>query len=250
MNPARNLMKKYRFRLLLWMLFLLPFVPLSKDEVLAQGNALLTGFALPKHDVASKLPELSILEAKSMLGPSAVIVQGTVTAVSESGQAIQIQDASGGLQVRLSGLEPSIQSGDAIRVHGYVADHQGIMEIRPASGGVKVLKHGKPVPPPKALTSSELLHPNRAEAIKGTRVRVTGVLGQIPDQDPASNGSVTIPLQTAQGSKLSLRIPHSWVTALSLQQGSSYEVTAVLGQFHRQYLLVPQTKDDLIRVDS
>jgi hypothetical protein len=245
--PALQMIRKYRVRLLLWLLMLLPFVPWSMEEVLAQGTSLLAGPSMPTHNIHNGLPKLSILEAKSMLGPSPVIVTGVVTAVGEQGEhsrLLHIQDDSGGLQVTVDQLQEPVAAGDRIQVRGQVVDHRGSMEIRSTAKGVAVLGHGKPVPAPKALSFSDMKNARQVEAIKGTRVRVTGVLDAA--DAPTGAQSSSLRLQTMDGMKLSLRVPADW--EFKPQQGQRYEVTAMFGQFHNEYILVPQTIDDLIQL--
>ncbi|HSL34065.1 MAG TPA: OB-fold nucleic acid binding domain-containing protein [Candidatus Limnocylindrales bacterium] len=153
-----------------------------------------------------------------------VTVSGIVTA--EGGRLgspplIAIQDASGGIVVRVPDGTPPPARGTRIRATGHLGDPYGQLEVRPSTGGFAVVGVGAV---PAAQADSGVL----GEAVEGRLVVLTGVVDSRPTK--STSGDITFYLRCSGGTARIVADASSGLTKDSVAPGATYRVVGVAGQ--------------------
>ena len=213
-----------------------PTVPPTPSPSIAPSptpSANPTGTATPAPTVAptatpaptSSLSVDPIVDARQQPVGASVTVRGTVTA--EPGRLgtpplIAIQDATGGIVVRLPDDAARPARGDVLVVTGALADPYGQLEVRP-KGVTGVLRVDRVTGP--AATQVTTL----GESTEGRLVTIVGTIATKPAK--ASSGDLTFDLEVAGGRRLRLAADaSSRIAATSLTTGWTVRVTGIGGQ--------------------
>ena len=168
---------------------------------------------------------VSIADARRAAVGSTVTVTGTVNA--EPGRLgtpslIAIQDASGGIVVKIPDGAPEPRRGARIDVRGQLADPYGQLEVRPAAAGFRIIGDADL---PAALPADAA---SLGELTEGRLVVVRGTIAGRPSK--ASSGDITFFVQSAAGQVRVVADASSGLTADSVTVGATYEVVGVAGQ--------------------
>jgi hypothetical protein len=167
----------------------------------------------------------SIADARRRPIGAIVSVTGVVTA--ETGRLgtpplIAIQDASGGIVVRLPDGAAAPRRGSLVEVRGPLADPYGQLEVRPATAGFRAIGSG-PLPAPVPADATSL-----GESLEGRLVQVHGVIDGRPTK--ATSGDITISLRAATGVVRLAADASSGLTVESVTVGATYDIVGVAGQ--------------------
>jgi hypothetical protein len=170
---------------------------------------------------------VAVADARSMPVGTRIRTLGAVTA--EAGRLgspalIAIQDATGGIVVRLPEGTGPIARGSLIDVIGPLAAPYGQLEIRPSAGSVSVLGQGV-LPNPRQISSREL-----GESTEGILVAVDVLVDQ-PVQRATSGDIKVSTLDTATGARITILADgSSRIAAADLPRGARVHLTGVAGQ--------------------
>ena len=167
---------------------------------------------------------MSIASARSRPIGSIVAVAGVVTA--EAGRLgtpvlIAIQDASGGIVVKLPDEAPRPARGARIEVRGPLADPYGQLELRPVAADVEV-GAGLALPEPSAIDGS------LGETVEGNLVVVTGVAAGRPPK--STSGDISFVVEGPAGPIRIAADASSGLTPDSITAGATYRVVGIAGQ--------------------
>jgi hypothetical protein len=168
---------------------------------------------------------LSIGDARRLPIGRTVSVAGVVTA--EAGRLgtpplIAIQDASGGIVVRIPDGVAAPRRGDKVEVRGSLADPYGQLELRPAAGGIRTAGAGSlPEPIPADATSL-------GEALEGRLVTVHGKVEARPTK--STSGDITFFVASTGGKVRIVADASSGLTADSVTAGAIYDIVGIAGQ--------------------
>lgn len=169
---------------------------------------------------------ISIAAARARPVGTSVTVRGVV--IAEAGRIgtpslVVIGDATGGLAVRLpAGVQPPVR-GTLLEVLGPVAAPYGQTEVRPGSGGVRVLGTGS-IPAPSGVGAAGL-----GEADEGRLVDVTGRVAAKPSR--SATGDIGLDLELTSGTRIRVAADvSSGVTVADFVVRSTVRLTGVVGQ--------------------
>lgn len=171
-------------------------------------------------------PLVAIATARTLGAGGRAFVEGVVTA--ETGllglpALLAIQDATGGLFVRLpvGALRPA--RGASIRLSGILADPHGQLEIRPAAGDFAVVAGGG-LPDPLPITATQM-----GEISEGRLVTIEGTLDAKVVHD--ASGDAILRLVDATGTAFRARAARaSGIATAALVRGTRLRLTGVVGQ--------------------
>ncbi len=170
----------------------------------------------------------SIVAARALGAEAVVTVRGTITA--EPGRilddrTIAIQDATGGLPVRISGQLPEgLTRGRVVLARGHLARPYGNLELRVADDGELKLAEIVALPSPRQVTVAEV-----GEALEGQLVKLRGEISQV---DWSSTGSISLHVQDPSGTAVTrvfLRAELG-ISRERFQRGQGIIATGVAGQ--------------------
>jgi hypothetical protein len=153
-------------------------------------------------------------------------VEGVVSAASgEVGvpALVAIQDATGGMLVRLPDEAPRPARGTILRAGGRLADPYGQLEVRPTAAGLAALGT-RPVPDPLPVAATAL-----GEGTEGRLVVLEGVLDAPISREPG--GDVLLTLVDAGGTTFRARATRAaGIEPAAARPGARLRVTGVVGQ--------------------
>ncbi len=168
----------------------------------------------------------SIAAARALPIGTRVTVSGVVTAqVGRLGTPplIAVQDATGGIAVRLPDEAPHPSLGARVTATGRLHDPYGQLEVRPVATDLAVAAV-EAVPAPLAVDGAAL-----GEATEGWLVVVEGVVAGRPQR--SSSGDVTIAAKTRDGVTIRIAADStSGVDRDAVTDGRSYRLVGVVGQ--------------------
>jgi hypothetical protein len=134
-----------------------------------------------------------------------------------------IADATGGIVVKLADGVARPARGQALTVTGQLADPYGQIEVRPASGGMRVDGTGT-LPSPLDLPSTG---PN--ESTEGRLVRLSGVVIARPTK--ATSGDISLTVEIASGIRVKVMADaSSGLLQASFTAGARYRMLGISGQ--------------------
>ncbi|QHS24297.1 endonuclease [Virgibacillus sp. MSP4-1] len=197
---------------------------------------------------------VSIEEARSLAVGTEVTVEGVVTADNSAiggGQlSTYIQDETAGINVfnfDATGY-PVLEKGDRVQVTGTIDEYQGLLEVVPNnSDSVEVLSENQPLPAPQEITLADMQDSSIAEPLEGSRVQVNGYISSIPES-PAGGG-YNISLIDEEFNGTTLRVMEDALDVSQLEEGTWYDITAILSQYH-SYQLIPTEAADITVADE
>lgn len=178
-----------------------------------------------------------------------VVVRGVITADTQQGVAVYMQDGSGGIVCYSASFSSAVNIGDDVTVMGTVTQFNGLVELTPAD---LLTLHGTGVAvEPNVVTVAEVNAQGAAgEPLEGTLIRVNGVSIQ-GTGTWAGNTNYTFTDATGTGS---LRIhPGCGLVGLPIPTGA-VDMIGVLGQYdtsspyHSGYQLLPRLASDQIQL--
>lgn len=165
---------------------------------------------------------VSIAEAREQPVDAPVTVRGVVTVApgNISPSYFWIMDETGGAKIFMSA---SVQQGDFVEVSGLVEVFSGEYEI--SRGTVTVLGTA-PVPDPVLISGAELV----SHEYQGSLVEVDGLtVTSVPTDQ---SGSYNVTVSAPDGSVFVIRVDSdAGIAAGSFVEGSTYDVTGVVGPF-------------------
>ncbi len=135
---------------------------------------------------------------------------------------IAIQDASGGIVVRIPDGVAAPRRGARIEVRGVLADPYGQLEVRPASGAFQPTGTG-PIPEAAAANAHSL-----GESLEGRLVTVRGRIDSRPTK--STGGDISFFVASTAGPVRIVADASSGLTVESVTVGATYDVTGVAGQ--------------------
>ena len=173
---------------------------------------------------AAPAPALvTIARARSAASGSRVRVRGVV--IAEAGrladeQTAVIQDATGGLLLRLTDDRGFQQRGVLVEVVGTRATRGGMLTLRTESGSVI----GRQAEPTAARVRTGAL----SEALESELVVIRGVVASAPRR--SSTGSISFTVDDGSGEARVFAFPSTRAADTAIARGASIEVRGVLGQ--------------------
>lgn len=188
---------------------------------------------------------LPIAAARALVVGSRAVVSGVVTAPTGrilGEQIIAIQDASGGICVKLpAGSYPDVVPGRLIVVDGVLAAPYGNLELRAIEGGVAVVDTTSQ-PQPRRLSLAGL-----NETTEGLLALVSGTIRRI---DSASSGSLTLILEDTSGEGRVFFFGALGMSRSDFAVGQQIEVTGIVGDRLGLYRLWPRSQSDIAHVPT
>jgi len=178
-----------------------------------------------------------------------VVVRGVITADSQQGVAVYMQDGSGGIVCYSATFSAAVNIGDDVTVMGTVTQFNGLVELTPAE---LLTLHGTGVPvEANVVTVAEVNAQGAAgEPLEGTLIRINGATIQ-GTGTWAGNTNYTFTDATGSGS---MRIHASCeLVGLPIPTGA-VDMIGVLGQYdtsspyHSGYQLLPRLASDQIQL--
>lgn len=172
-------------------------------------------------------PTLAISAARALPVGTTVSVSGVVTA--EAGRLgsppqLSIQDASGGIVVRLPDGFAAPARGTTLLVTGPTADPYGQLEIRPPAAAAVRLLGTAPLPTPATLVADGL-----GETTEGRLAQLTGTASAKAAK--GTSGDISIDLADAGGHAFRVYADgSSGIAATDLPVGKPIRVTGIVGQ--------------------
>jgi outer membrane biosynthesis protein TonB len=191
----------------------------------------------------------TIADARRLAPGTIVSIGGVVTA--ESGRLgtpslIAIQDATGGIVIKVPEGVASPVRGSRIETRGQLTDPYGQLEVRPPVAGFRNLGGGS-LPAPHAIGAAPL-----GESTEARLIVVSGVVEARPTR--STSGDITMTLRGPAGSIRVLADASSGLTADSVSVAWTYEVVGIGGQRASRkgaldgYRLWTRDAADLVRV--
>jgi hypothetical protein len=168
-------------------------------------------------------------------------VSGTITATAGvilDGGTVAIQDGTAGIYVRLTDPAlPGLVLGAVVDVVGAIAAPYGNLELRPATGAIRVIGSAS-VPPPAAMTMSQL-----GDSTEGLLVRVNVTVTSI---DVSSTGAVTLGVEDATGAARVYFFAPLGVGRSDYAVGETLRVTGLAGDRLSLFRVWPRSRDDVV----
>jgi hypothetical protein len=185
------------------------------------SNATPTPTATPT--ATTPIPDvLTIATARTRAVGTTVTVEGVVTA--EAGRLglptlLSVQDATGGVAVRLADGLAGPARGVRVRVSGALADPYGQTEIR-LTGALTTLGSGS-LPAP---LRTDLL----TERIEGRLVTIQATLARAPRR--SASGDLSLDLESGDHALRVIADTSAGLVPSSFERGATYRITGVVGQ--------------------
>ena len=206
----------------------------------AQRNPVAQPVATPSPTPSPTQFISTIASARSQPVGSHATVRGVVTVgpgwiLGDS--TVAIQDASGGIYVRL--VDPPLDlvvPGRVLQVEGTLASPYGNLELRPSATGVQILDMDLP-PAPRVLSVSEI-----GEANEGVLGRIEATVKTI---EPSSTGSLTLIVEDDSGQGRVYAHAPLGVTRDDFAVGQRISVIGLVGDRLALYRLWPRSKFDI-----
>ena len=180
-----------------------------------------------------------------------VTIHGAVTSIdfragSTAGMEYYVQDATGGLDLFSTSLNPAFEIGDNVEAIGVVTHFNGLTELTVTS--VAPLG-GSTVTAPAVVTLAQLGNGGAGEAFEGRLVRIDNVL-ITSGSFPAANGTGNLTITDATGTG-TMRVDSDTDIDGSPTPAGVFSVTGVVGQFAAApfdggYQLLPRFLDDIV----
>jgi hypothetical protein len=180
----------------------------------------------PGPTAAAGPTRLSIAEARRLRTGAVVAVAGVVTA--EAGRLgspalLAVEDATGGIIVRLADGMPPPARGLAVELAGVIAAPYGQQELRLRQGGLRV-QGSSALPVPAPVTAAQL-----GEAIEARLVVVAGSVATTPRR--STSNDIAFDLVDVDGGRIRLMADaSSGLSTSSVRAGRSYRLTGIVGQ--------------------
>jgi hypothetical protein len=216
--------------------------PTARPTATAGATPRPSATAEPSSTPAASPPLVSIAQARARIGQS-VSVQGVTTVrvglLDADARRVTIEDASGGILVRLpaNGIRP--QPGDRLRIQGKVGTYYGAPQL--AAAAAVVTSRGRP-PTPLVIRDGPI-----AERLEWRLVRVSGTVRTIERGGKAwhvelATGTSAVPVHGDA---------RAAIASTRLQKGVRLTVTGIVRRprsnaADRRFTLVPRVAGDLI----
>jgi DNA/RNA endonuclease YhcR with UshA esterase domain len=169
---------------------------------------------------------VTIAMARALGAGGRALVEGVVTAEASLlglPALLAIQDATGGIFVRLPDGAPRPPRGTQIRVSGRLTDPHGQLEIRPVAGDLALVAGGS-VPDPLPIAAAQM-----GETTEGRLVTIEGTLEATVAR--VASGDAVMRLVDATGTAFRARAARaSGVAAATLVPGTRLRLTGIVGQ--------------------
>ena len=186
-----------------------------------------TPIPTPRRPDASPTPDWAFVSvATARTGSPGTVVATRGVVVAEGGRLgtpplIAIADATGGIVVRVPSGTPALARGAVVEVRGPLAAPYGQLEIRPPTGGIRLVGSATPPTPMPVGAVDELT--------EGRLVQVEGRLLGRPSK--ATSGDITFVVETGAGVAIKVAADaSSGVAAATLAVGAEYRIVGVAGQ--------------------
>ncbi len=217
-------------------------LPTSSSSAAATPSPSGTVTATPS---PSALPLMTVATARAAATNAKLRIRAVVTVPSglvEAGSAV-VQDASGGILVRLGADAGSLRRGELVELAGTRSTKSGMVSLRIT---MPPLRLGHAAEPRAIRTATG----RAGERVEARLVVVRGVVsGRVAR---SSSGSVSFDLDDGSGPLHVVVSPRTGITAAGLAPGSWLEVRGALGQVTtgsqplRGYRLWPRDRGDLV----
>ncbi|MCD8508782.1 MAG: thermonuclease family protein [Bacillus sp. (in: Bacteria)] len=214
------------------------------DMIVVNGLSLDTGELPPTEDPTDELVDLTIKDARSMVGQE-VTVEGIANidqgSLHASNFSLFIQDEEAGIQLFSFNPSqfPAVKKGDLVRATGIVGHHSGVTQLQVSE--VEVLESNQEVPV-RSVDLSTYMNASLADELEGQLVRFEGFIRNINNY---FNGGVSIGIINNDFDAVDIRVWES--TGIDLDELSPYtwyEITAVSSRFNANYQVLPRSNAD------
>jgi 2',3'-cyclic-nucleotide 2'-phosphodiesterase (5'-nucleotidase family)/endonuclease YncB( thermonuclease family) len=226
------------------------FITIAQAKVTgATYNVSSNNFAINFKDPAQPT-YTDIATARGLAANTVTTIHGIITAdnsaVGGGKLSTYVQDATGGVNVFMNSIPAGIdlKEGDEVVITGKMTAYQKLTEIAPTSGtDIKVLSKNNPLPAVKPTTIAALANATTAEPLEGQLVNVHGYLLSKPDTSTGSAWNLT--LVDADFNTVTLRVIGATNTISSLETGTWYDITGIVGQYADTYQVMPRKAADI-----